>query len=58
MKKQHLQLLGVSVLPIVKRSQYGAAEWDRVGNLNYLQGEAKRQYAIRVVDNATKEQRQ
>lgn len=58
MKKSHLQLLGVRVLPLVKRSQYGAANWDRVGNLNYLQGEERQKYASRVVDEATKEQRQ
>jgi len=57
MKQSHLKLLGAKVLPIVKRSQYGASNWDGVGNLNFLSGETKRQYAIRVVDDATKEQR-
>jgi len=57
MKRQHLELLGVTVLPIVKRSSYQAANWDRVGNLEYLQGEARLKYAKRVVDGATKEQR-
>lgn len=55
--KQHLELLGATVFPIVKRSQYGASTWDRIGNLDYLQGEEKRKYANRVVDEATKEQR-
>ena len=58
MKRQHLELLGVTVFPIVKRSSYQAANWDRVGNLEYLQGEARIKYANRVVDEATKTQRQ
>lgn len=57
MKRQHLELLGATVLPIVKRSQYGAETWDRVGNLNYLQGEKKRLYAKKVVDDVTANQR-
>jgi hypothetical protein len=57
MKKKYLTLLGAKVLPIVKRSQYGANECDRAGNLNFLTGEAKLQYGRRVVDEATKEQR-
>ena len=44
-------------MPIVKRNQYDANNWDRVGNLNYLQGEARLRYAKRVVDDATQEQR-
>lgn len=56
-KKSYLQLLGKQVLPLVKRSQYGAANYDRVGNLPYMQGEARIKYARRVVDDATAEQR-
>lgn len=54
--KKYTQLLGMRVMPIVKRQQYGAANWDKVGNLEYLTGEKRRQYAKRVVDNAVKEQ--
>lgn len=57
MKQAYLKLLGVKVMPIVKRSQYDVNNWDSVGNLNFLTGEKKRQYATRVVDDATKEQR-
>ena len=57
MKQAYLKLLGVKVMPIVKRSQYDVNNWDRVGNLNFLTGEKKLQYATRVVDDATKEQR-
>ncbi len=54
MKQSHLKLLGAKVLPIVKRSSYGAQDWDSVGNLNFLAGEEKRKYAKRVVDDATR----
>lgn len=57
MKKKYLKLLGAKILPIVRRSMYGAANWDRIGNLNYLTGETRRKYAKQVVDDATKEQR-
>ncbi len=57
MKKAHLKLLGARVLPLVKRSQYQAANYDRVGNLPYLSGEKRQRYAKNVVDEATKEQR-
>lgn len=58
MKKAYFNLLGKKVFPIVKRSQYGAANWDTDGNLNYLNGEARTRYAKRVVDIATKEARE
>lgn len=54
--RKYTQLLGMRVMPIVKRQQYGAVDWDRGGNLNYLQGEEKRRYSNRVVDDAVKEQ--
>ncbi len=54
--RKYTQLLGMRVMPIVKRQQYGAVDWDRGGNLNYLQGEEKRRYANRVVDDAVREQ--
>lgn len=57
MKKEYLNLLGAKVMPLVKRCQYDANNWDRVGNLNYLSGEKRLQYGRRVVDEATKEQR-
>jgi hypothetical protein len=56
MKKKYLQLLGVSVLPLVRRSHYGASECDRTGQLNYLQGDERLKYGRRVVDERVKEQ--
>jgi hypothetical protein len=56
-KKEYLKLLGKQVMPIVKRSKYGAANYDRIGNLNYLTGEDRIKYANRVVDEAINEQR-
>ena len=56
MKAEYLILLGKRVMPLVKRSQYEVHNFDRVGNLEYLKGEAKRLYAKRVIDEATKEQ--
>ena len=44
-------------MPIVKRSMYGAADWDTHGNLNYLSGEKRREYARGVVDEVVKESR-
>ena len=57
MKNKYLKLLGVKVMPIVKRNQYNASNWDRTGNLPYLNGEERNKYSTRVVDDATKEQR-
>ena len=57
MKKAHLELLGVQVLPIVKRSQYEANNHDRAGLLPYSHGEEKIRLFKRIVDDATKEQR-
>jgi hypothetical protein len=57
MKKAYLKLLGARVLPLVKRSQYGAANYDSVGNLPYLQGKERQRYAKLVVDDAVKEKR-
>lgn len=57
MKTEYLKLLGVKVMPIVKRSQYDVSNWDRVGNLNYLTGNKRQRYAKGVVDDATNEQR-
>ena len=55
--KKYIQLLGVKVLPLVKRSYYGAAECDRVGLLNYKHGDDRRAYAKLVIDERVKEQR-
>lgn len=57
MKKAYLKLLGARVLPLVKRSQYQAANYDSSGQLPYFQGEARQRYAKAVVDEATKEKR-
>lgn len=57
-KKQYLQLLGKTCLPIVKRSHYGAANYDKEGMLPYAKGEERINLARRIVDRATKEQRE
>lgn len=57
MKKQYLLLLGASVMPLVKRSQYEIGNFDHSGQRHYLQGNDRLKYAKRVVDEATKEQR-
>ena len=50
-KRGNCGILGKLVLPLVKRSQYGAAECDSSGQLNYITDENKRiAYAKRVVD--------
>lgn len=56
MKQQYLKLLGCKVFPIVKRQQYGAANFDTDGNLFYLSGDTRTAYAKRVVDSAVKKQ--
>jgi hypothetical protein len=57
MSSKFSNLLGKTVLPIVKRRQYGAAECDRVGMLPYLNGEERRAYGIKVVDERVAEQK-
>jgi hypothetical protein len=56
-KKKHTALLGERVLPLVKRSQYGAANCDTVGLLPYKKGDERIRYAKSVVDERCKEQR-